>query len=273
MPLDFKYFPIVYLLIVASEVIILSFSQHRKGFDLRDTFTNILTGSIGVAITGALLKTSVIYVLFYLYEFSLFHLPFSYWSFIPCLVLLDFLFYVAHRVSHRVNIGWAAHIVHHSSDKFNFSTAIRQGWTQHYFAVFYLPLSLIGFHPNVMISCYIISGAIQFIQHTELVGRLPYVIEFMFTTPAHHKVHHAQNPEYIDKNYGGIFIVWDRMFGTYAEEKTNIPVIFGVPHYKKTYNLLTINFRYYITIWNEVISAKDWRTRLGFIFRHPGWKP
>ena len=273
MVLDFKYFPLVYLLVVVTEVIILSFSQQRKQFDIRDTFTNILTGSIGIIITGALLKTSVIFVLFYLYKFSLLRLQFSYWSFVPCLIFLDFLFYIAHRVSHRINIGWAAHIVHHSSDKFNFSTAITQVWTQHYFAIFYLPIVIIGFHPNVIISCDIISRAIQFIQHTVLLGKLPYLVEFLFMTPAHHKIHHAQNPEYIDKNYGGVLIIWDRMFGTYVEEIKTVPVTFGVPHFKKTYNPFAINFRHYITIWNDVASAKDWRTRLGYIFRHPSWRP
>ena len=200
------------------------------------------------------------------------HLDTGAWWYWPVLILaLDFAFYWTHRFVHRVNVGWAAHQAHHSSEYMNFGTALRQKWNPWFEFFFWLPLPLLGFAPWTLYVAFGANLVFQFFVHTELVGKLPRPIELVFNTPSHHRVHHGSDPEYLDRNYAGMFIIWDRMFGTFVEEKQR--PTYGLTKPVETYNLLKLQYGGYAEIVRNVRGATSMRERLGFLFGPPGWKP
>jgi sterol desaturase/sphingolipid hydroxylase (fatty acid hydroxylase superfamily) len=182
----------------------------------------------------------------------------------------DLVFYWYHRLGHEVRLFWAAHVNHHSSTTYNLSTALRQSWTSPVFTwFFWLPLVLLGFHPLMIVVVQSISLLYQYWIHTELITRLG-PLEWVMNTPSHHRVHHAVNPMYLDRNYGGIFIVWDRLFGSF-EEECEQPT-YGLTKNIETYNPVIIAFHEWWAIGRDVVKAETWRGRLGYIFARPGWR-
>jgi sterol desaturase/sphingolipid hydroxylase (fatty acid hydroxylase superfamily) len=184
---------------------------------------------------------------------------------------VDFAYYWQHRFVHRARIGWAAHQAHHSSEYMNFATALRQKWNPWWELLFWLPLPFLGVAPWAIYFAYGINLIYQFFVHTETVDKLWRPIELVFNTPSHHRVHHGSDPEYLDRNYGGILIIWDRMFGSFTPE-THRPT-YGLTHNVDTYNLLKLEFGDYADLWRDVKKAPDWRTRINYMFRPPGWEP
>jgi len=185
----------------------------------------------------------------------------------------DFLYYWFHRFSHEISILWAAHAVHHQSEEYNLSTALRQTSTGFLFGwIFYLPLFVIGFPLEVLITVNAVNLIYQFWVHTRLVGRLG-PLEKVLMTPSHHRVHHAQNERYIDRNYGGMLIVWDRLFGTYEPESDEDPVIFGVRRPLASWNPFWANLQVYDYLLFDARKAKRWQDKLGVWFRRTGWRP
>jgi sterol desaturase/sphingolipid hydroxylase (fatty acid hydroxylase superfamily) len=166
---------------------------------------------------------------------------------------------------------WASHVIHHSSQHFNLSTALRQDWLPMMSVPFWIPLALIGFPPWAIILQQAISLVFQFGLHTERIGRLPAPVEFVFNTPSHHRVHHGANKGYLDRNYGGILIIWDRMFGTYREEDDQ--VVYGLTKNVNSFNPLRVATHEWSDMIADVRGAPDIRTKLGYIFRGPGWEP
>jgi len=185
----------------------------------------------------------------------------------------DFCYYWNHRLGHEISILWAAHSVHHQSEEYNLSTALRQTSSSFLFSwIFYVPLFLIGFPADVLITVAAINLIYQFWVHTQFVNRLG-VLDRIFVTPSNHRVHHAQNECYIDKNYGGIFILWDRLFGTFAEERDEEPVIFGVRKPLSNWNPIWANFQVYDYLLFDAIRARRWRDKIAVWFRRTGWRP
>ena len=185
----------------------------------------------------------------------------------------DFLYYWFHRFSHEISILWAAHAVHHQSEEYNLSTALRQTSTGFLFGwIFYLPLFVIGFPLEVVLTVNAVNLLYQFWVHTRLIGRLG-PLEAVMMTPSHHRVHHAQNERYIDKNYGGMFIVWDRLFGTYEPESDEDPVIFGVRKPLASWNPFWANLQVYDYLLFDARKARRWRDKIGIWFRRTGWRP
>jgi sterol desaturase/sphingolipid hydroxylase (fatty acid hydroxylase superfamily) len=185
----------------------------------------------------------------------------------------DFCYYWFHRFSHEISILWAAHAVHHQSEEYNLSTALRQTSTGFLFGwIFYLPLFAIGFPLAVLVTVNAINLIYQFWVHTRLIGRLG-PLEAVLMTPSHHRVHHAQNERYIDKNYGGMLIVWDRLFGTYEPEADDEPVVFGVRRPLASWNPFWANLQVYDYLLFDARHAKRWRDKLGIWFRKTGWRP
>jgi len=185
----------------------------------------------------------------------------------------DFCYYWFHRFSHEISILWAAHAVHHQSEEYNLSTALRQTSTGFLFGwIFYLPLFVIGFPLEVLITVNAVNLIYQFWVHTRLVGRLG-PLEKVLMTPSHHRVHHAQNERYIDRNYGGMLIVWDRLFGTYEPESDEDPVIFGVRRPLASWNPFWANLQVYDYLLFDARKAKRWQDKLGVWFRRTGWRP
>jgi len=188
-------------------------------------------------------------------------------------VLWDFCYYWNHRLGHEISILWAAHAVHHQSEDYNLSTALRQTSTSFLFSwIFYLPLFLIGFPADVLITVAAVNLIYQFWVHTQQIRRLG-VLDRIFVTPSNHRVHHAQNERYIDKNYGGIFVLWDRLFGTFIEESDDEPVIFGVRKPLRNWNPFWANFQVYDYLLFDATRTRRWRDKIGIWFRRTGWRP
>jgi alkylglycerol monooxygenase len=188
-------------------------------------------------------------------------------------ILWDFCYYWNHRLGHEISVLWAAHSVHHQSEEYNLSTALRQTSTSFLFSwIFYLPLFLVGFPADVLVTVAAINLIYQFWVHTQLVRRMG-VLDRILVTPSNHRVHHAQNAAYIDKNYGGILILWDRLFGTFAEERDDDPVVFGVRKPLANWNPVWANFQVYDYLLFDAKRTKRWRDKLGIWFRRTGWRP
>ncbi|MDH5502295.1 MAG: sterol desaturase family protein, partial [Gammaproteobacteria bacterium] len=185
----------------------------------------------------------------------------------------DFCYYWAHRGGHEISILWAAHAVHHQSEDYNLSTALRQTSTGFIFSwIFYLPLFLIGFPPEVLITVNALNLIYQFWVHTRFVGKLGW-LDRVFVTPSNHRVHHAQNQLYIDRNYGGILVLWDRLFGTFQEELDTEPVVFGVRKPLASWNPFWANLQVYAYLWFDARHTRRWRDKIGIWFRRTGWRP
>ena len=185
----------------------------------------------------------------------------------------DFCYYWNHRLGHEISILWAAHSVHHQSEDYNLSTAQRQTSMSFLLSwIFYVPLYVAGFPLEVVVTVGAINLIYQFWVHTQLVNRMG-MLDRIVVTPSNHRVHHAQNEIYIDKNYGGILILWDRLFGTFAEERDDEPVVFGVRKPLANWNPFWANFQVYAYLLFDAIRTKRWRDKLGIWFRRTGWRP
>lgn len=193
------------------------------------------------------------------------------YTWVIALVGVDLLFYLYHRMAHRVRVVWATHQAHHSSEYFNFATALRQKWNNSGEILMWLPLPLLGVPPWMVFFSFSISLIYQFWVHTEHIGKLWRPIEFVFNTPSHHRVHHGMDAEYLDKNYGGILIIWDRLFGTFQPEIFRPR--YGLTKPVDTYNIWKLQTHEYAAIGRDVRSARRLRDRLGYIFGPPGWQP
>jgi len=192
---------------------------------------------------------------------------------VTAILAWDFCYYWFHRFSHEVSILWASHAVHHQSEDYNLSTALRQTSTGFLFGwIFYLPLFLIGFPLEILITVNAINLIYQFWVHTQVVRRLG-VLDYVLVTPSNHRVHHAQNERYIDRNYGGMLILWDRMFGTFEDERAEDPVVFGVRKALANWNPFWANLQVYDYLLFDALRTRRLRDKLGIWFRRTGWRP
>jgi alkylglycerol monooxygenase len=259
----------VFLAFVALEALWLKRRGHA--YDGRDAWASLTMG-VGNVIIAVIVKLGWFALFLWLYEYRLFDAdPRLVWVWIGGIVLQDFCFYWYHRFSHRVRLFWAAHVNHHSSQAFNFTTALRQSWTTPlYSSAFFIPLPLLGFHPVMVYTLQSISLIYQFFLHTETVGRLG-PLEAVMNTPSHHRVHHGRNPEYIDRNYGGILIVWDRLFGTFEPERAKVD--YGLTHNVGSYNPLIIAFHYFAQMAREIRERPGWTRARRVLFGPPEWTP
>ncbi len=188
------------------------------------------------------------------------------------IVGVDLLFYVYHRIAHRVRLIWATHQAHHSSQYFNFATALRQKWNNSGEILMWIPLPLFGVPPWMVFASFSINLVYQFWIHTERIGKLWRPIEFVFNTPSHHRVHHGMDQEYLDKNYGGILIIWDRLFGTLPAPRLFRPH-YGLTKQVDTFNIWKLQTHEYAAIGRDVRAARGVRDKLGYVFGPPGWLP
>lgn len=198
---------------------------------------------------------------------------YAWYIWLICQLLDDFSYYWFHRLNHTVRFLWAAHIVHHSAEKFNFGTGVRNGWfTLVYKPLFYMWLPAIGFRPEMVLVCLGIEALWQFQLHTQYVPKLGF-LEKILNTHTMHQVHHSQNLEYLDKNHGGYLIFFDKLFGTYAELDDNVDIKYGVIHPPKSYNPVEILTHEYRDIWKDVKNSKNIKEAFMYVFGPPGWSP
>lgn len=260
-----------FLLAIAIELW-LQKKYNQKWYRFNDAITNLNIG-IGNQVFSLFIKG----ILLWSYAntmnaFAWFSLENTWYNFLLCILIFDFLFYWAHRWSHEVNFLWGAHVVHHSSEEYNLTVALRQSWIHNLIAFFiFLPIPILGFHPQTFILAASVHTLYQFWIHTKAIGKLHPWIEYWFNTPSHHRVHHGVNPQYIDKNHGGILIIWDRLFGTFEEEKEEVK--YGITQNIESWNPVWANWHYYQEMWNIMKQAPNFWLKLKVIFAKPGWNP
>ena len=235
-----------------------------------DVVTNFITQGMFLVITYVLLAGLYLGSYFYAYQFALFDININFATVAICVVLVDLVYYWEHRFSHRVNMAWATHTVHHSSPYFNISVAYRFGPMDGVWSIaFYLPLVLLGFNPIVVLVAEAFVLAYQTLLHTEVIGKLPKPIEAVMNTPSHHRVHHGSNAEYLDKNYAGVFIIWDRLFGTFAEEKEK--VVYGLVEPINSVNPFVVFLHGFQRLGKRILSARGIGNKIAYLFRPPDW--
>ncbi|MFC0003572.1 sterol desaturase family protein [Micromonospora siamensis] len=262
-----------FLLLIVVEALSYRFApdDDERGYELRDTTTSLSMGA-GSQLIGFPWKLLTVGAYAALWTVAPVHLsPTSVWTWVLLFFADDLAYYWFHRTHHEVRLFWAGHVVHHSSRFFNLSTALRQSWTPMTSLPFWLGLALLGIPPWMIFLQQSISLLYQFFLHTERVDRLPRPIEWIFNTPSHHRVHHGANAEYLDRNYGGILIIWDRLFGTFEPERATVR--YGLTKNITSYNPLRVATHEYAAIWADLRSAGCWRHRLGYLFGRPGWQP
>ena len=245
-----------------------------KRYLMKDAITSVIMGLGNVGL-GLISKIIVLAVFTYTWEyFRLFTIPFVWWSWVLIFLLEDFAYYWTHRIGHRSRFFWASHIVHHSSQEYNLSTALRQTWTGNFFTfIFWVWIAFLGFHPLMIFTQMSISLLYQYWIHTELIDKMPRWFEAFFNTPSHHRVHHGSNPLYLDKNHAGILIIWDKLFGTFQAELKDEKVIYGLTTNIKTYNPLRIAFDEWAHMIEDIIKAKtSFINKLRYLTKPPGWK-
>lgn len=246
--------------------------ENHDWMEAKDSFSSMAMG-IGNVLTGFFTKTFIVLATYMLmWEFRIMELdPTKWWFWVILFFADDFSYYWFHRFSHTVRFLWASHVVHHSSQKYNLATALRQTWTGNIAGsfIFWAWMPLVGFHPVWVMMMQGISLIYQFWIHTEAIHKLPRPIEFIFNTPSHHRVHHASDLKYLDKNHAGILIIWDRMFGTFQKEEEH--PTYGLTTNIKSYNPFVIAFHEWISIGKDVWKAGSVKNALGYLFGPPGW--
>lgn len=259
-----------FVVTVILEAVVMRGKKEVRGYELKDTFASL---AMGVGSLVAKLPTiAIVYAVnLQLYEHRIVDWPQVWWVWPVALIAEDFCYYWFHRSGHEVRLLWAGHLNHHSSRHYNLSTALRQPWMTVLFApIFWLPMPLLGFSPEMVLTAQSISLVYQYWIHTELIGSMgPY--GWIFNTPSHHRVHHGRNPIYLDRNHGGILIIWDRFFGSFERESE--PVDYGLTTNIQTFNPFRIAFHEYRAMIKDVASARKPSHVLGYLFAGPGWSP
>ena len=262
-----------FFLLIALELVV----DHWRGvrtYRLADAINSISAGLLSQAL-GLLTKALGILVYAVAFEqLALFRLDANeLWVWLLAFVFYDFCYYWNHRIGHERNVFWASHVVHHQSEEYNLSTALRQTSTGFLLSwIFYLPMALAGVPPLVFLTVAALNLLYQFWVHTRHIPKLGW-FEWVFISPSNHRVHHAQNPVYMDRNYGGVFIIWDRLFGTFQEELDEEPVIFGVTTPLASWNPLWANVQFYVQLWRDAVRAGSWWDKLRIWFMPTGWRP
>ncbi|GCD77406.1 hypothetical protein JCM31826_08880 [Thermaurantimonas aggregans] len=258
-----------FLVLLLTELI---FSELTKKhlYETRDTLSSLAMG-IGNVLINLIGKSFALATYYFFWRYRFFDLGSAWWVWLLLLFADDFTYYWYHRWSHEVRYLWASHVVHHSSQRYNLSTALRQTWTGTLSGgfLFWAWLPLVGFHPLMVMTMQSINLLYQFWIHTEAIDRLPRWFEWIFNTPSHHRVHHSSEPRYLDRNHAGIFIIWDRLFGTFVPEDHR--PTYGLTKNIDTYNPFRIAFHEWGDIVRDVRSAPNLRAAFLYLFGPPGW--
>jgi sterol desaturase/sphingolipid hydroxylase (fatty acid hydroxylase superfamily) len=262
-----------FILTVILEIVLARFRKLDARYETKDTAVSLFMG-LGSSIAGLATAGASFAVALWIYQHRLFDISMTaIWAWVAVFLLEDLTYYWFHRISHERRFWWAAHVNHHSSQHYNLSTALRQTWTGGVAGTWtlWLPLSFLGFPPAMVAIQKGISLVYQYWIHTEAIRRLPRWFEAVFNTPSHHRVHHARNPRYLDRNYAGILIVWDKLFGTFQPELDEEPCRYGLVKNLGTFNIVRVAFHEWIGILQDVVRSP--RHALGYIFGPPGWSP
>jgi sterol desaturase/sphingolipid hydroxylase (fatty acid hydroxylase superfamily) len=246
----------------------------KQAYKLADALCSLSIGSLS-QITG--FYTKLVGIVLYTMAWrhlALFDLRADDWRvWVGAELAYDFCYYWYHRMGHELNILWAAHVVHHSSEDYNLTTALRQTSTGFLFAwIFYLPMAVLGIPPVVFIAAGLINLLYQYWIHTRLIGRLGW-FDYVFASPSNHRVHHGQNDYCLDRNYGGVLMLWDHLFGSFVAEREDEDIIYGIRGQLGTHDPVMANLHVYRDLWRDARLADNWKDRLLLPIKHPGWRP
>ncbi len=260
-------------------LMVMEYVMARHLFNLKESFAGFAIAA-GASVVAFFTKIVALGIFIFIFEtfkdlrveyFGYASFGWAWYVWIFAIIADDFNFYWHHRLSHTVRLLWAAHVPHHSAKSFNLTIGIRNGWfITLYKPVFWLWMAMIGFEPIMIATALIINGIYQFFLHTQLVPSLGW-FEKVFNTPYIHQVHHSSNIEYLDKNHGGMFIIWDKLFGTYQDIITTIDPKYGILKDPDSYNPIFLNTHEFSDIWRDVKKVSSWKDKLKYIFYPPGW--
>ena len=261
------YFVPVFVILTLADFIV---GYRKDGFNPKDSAASITMG-LGNLGLGFFAKGIAFGVFAWVYQFRLFTIEMNWLGWILIVLADDFVYYWFHRTSHECRLFWASHVIHHSSEAYNLSTALRQTWTGSFYSfIFWMPLALVGFKPEYILLQQAFSLFYQYFIHTERVDRLGF-LEWIMNTPSHHRVHHGSDPKYLDRNHAGIFIIWDRMFGTFQQEEERPK--YGIVKNLESFNPFIIAFHEWISIGRDILKGFSPRSFIGYVFGPPGWQP
>jgi sterol desaturase/sphingolipid hydroxylase (fatty acid hydroxylase superfamily) len=265
----------MFVITIVLEIVLARFGKARAAYEVKDTATSLGMG-FGSSVAGALTGAAIFAVVLWVWRFHLFEIPMTaWWAWVAVFFLEDLTYYWFHRLSHERRFWWASHVNHHTSQHYNLATALRQTWTGGVAGtwILWLPLVLFGFPPAMVAIQKGVSLVYQYWVHTEAIRRLPRWFEAVFNTPSHHRVHHARNPRYLDANYAGILIIWDRLFGTFIPENDTEPCRYGVVHNLGDFNIFRVAFHEWMAIGKDLAGSRSLREVVGYLFGPPGWSP
>jgi sterol desaturase/sphingolipid hydroxylase (fatty acid hydroxylase superfamily) len=262
-----------FIALILIELMWIHLTKRGGRYETRDAVTSLVMGAGNVA-SGIVLGFIAWGFFMALWEITPLDLGTALWVVALCFVLDDLRYYWVHRFGHRIRWVWASHVNHHSSQHYNLTTALRQTWTGSFtfMMVVRAPLILLGFHPAMVLFCGGLNLIYQFWIHTEAIGKLPRWVEAVMNTPSHHRVHHGRNPRYLDANYAGVFIIWDRMFGTFVPEREDEKPDYGLVENIGTFNPLRVAFHEWVAIFRDISQpGLGLRERLKYALAPPGW--
>lgn len=262
----------LYAILIGAEII-LSNWQHRKFYSWKETLQNVYLTLVNAGLDFILRTAFYVSVLMWSFDHRFFTIENVYLYWFLLFILEDFAFYIEHRVDHYCRIFWAVHVTHHSSAEFNLTTGFRSSVLQPvYRFVYFIPIALMGFHPLDIVFMYSITQTYGILVHTQYIDRMPRWFEAIFVSPSHHRVHHASNIRYLDKNMGMCLIIWDKLFGTFQEEVKNDPVVYGLTKpVEKSQNPFVIIFHEWQSIAKDLSKKVSFGTKLKYLFMPPGW--
>lgn len=264
-----------FVLTIILEIALTRFKAVKSHYETKDTMTSLGMG-LGSNVAGVLTGGAAVAATVWVWQHRVFDIPMTaIWAWVAIFFLEDLTYYWFHRLSHERRFWWAAHVNHHSSQHYNLSTALRQTWTGGLAGTWalWLPLAFLGFPPAMLAIQKGISLVYQFWIHTEAIGRMPKWFEAVFNTPSHHRVHHARNPRYLDSNYAGILIIWDRLFGTFQPELDEETPRYGIVKNLSSFNILRVAFHEWAGIAKDLAGSRSLREVAGYLFGPPGWSP
>lgn len=267
-PLLFYAIPWFITLIIAE--IIFSVYQHKDLYEKKDAASSIALGLGNLGI-GIVTKIAILACYNFVYTYRLFNLGFEWWVWVLAFFAEDLTYYIFHRASHHINWFWASHVVHHSSQYYNLAAALRQTWTGNFTGsfIFWMWMPLAGFHPVMIMTLQACSLIYQFWIHTEAIHRLPLPVEYIMNTPSHHRVHHGSDLKYLDKNHGGVLIIWDRLFGSFQQEEER--PVYGLTKNIGSFNPVIVAFKTWGELIKKAVSTGSVITGLKYFTHPPGW--
>jgi len=259
----------IYIIVIGAEILFSYFHQ-KNYYSTKGTFENIYLSALNFSL-DILVRGFCLLILNYFFQFKFIEIQNQYTYWIVLLFAQDFMFYWLHRVDHYCRLFWAVHVTHHSSEEFNLTVGFRSSVFQPlYRFVYFIPLTLVGFKGIDIMFIYAATQIYGILIHTKTVGKLGFLEKFM-STPSHHRVHHASNVKYLDKNMGMVLIIWDKLFGTFVEEDENEKVVYGLTENIKTHHPVKMVFHEWINIAKDLRKPSSLKAKFMYVFGAPGW--